>query len=266
MTRGSAFLLLQDKARREGTPEAKIEIRPHRDQPHDWKLNEALRNHNTAMNLLSDSNHHTDQEKGQLVDDNRSQMEKPKAADAKKRGRPRKSAKSPKRNYRTSDESLKNSKSRNRTTRLTGQAVKRKQPISKATLPTTDDDDSDDSRSHGVSSDSVSDHRSNNVSNNVAAIPEKRIRLSRLSSSDDDSPPNRKNNSASEEDTARWRGVSIKRTKLADGSKKQDKRKSSTKAKPRRSRSRMANVTGGGSDSESESGMSVRNNRIQVAR
>lgn len=242
----------------------KVEVKSHK-EGHSWQQLDGnlKRAHNSSVNHLCDS-HHPDQDKGQLVEDNRSQADKPKAADAKKRGRPRKSVKSPKHDHRTPDENLKSGKARSRTRAVGGQSLtKRKQPISKATLPTSDDD-SDDSRSQGVSSDSVSDHRSNNVPNNVAApMQDKRIRLS-LSSSDDDSPPNRKRkNSASEEETARWRGVAIKRSKLAD-TKKQDKRKSPAKGKSRRSRSRMTNVTGG-SDSESESGMSVRS-RIQVAR
>lgn len=259
--------LLQDNIRREGTPETTMEARPHREQSHNWQLDEALkRTQNAAMmNLLSEGSaeHRSDQGKGQLVDDNRSQAEKPKAADTKKRGRPRKSTKSPKRGHRTSDENLKNGTSRSKT-RAVGAPVKKKQPISKALLTTTtSEDDSDDSRSHGVSSDSISDHRTNNVPAVVPPVAGQ-SRLS-LSSSDDESPSNKKKNSASEDESARWRRVSIKRNKLSDSSKKQDKRKSPTKAKPRRPRSRMTNVTGG-SDSESESEVSVRSSRIQVAR
>lgn len=255
---------LQDNTRREGTPEATKETRPHREQPHDWKLDEALkRTHNATMiSLLSDSDHQSDQGKSQPAEGNRSQTENAtKVADNKKRGRPRKSTKSPKRNERTSDEGLKNSKpsrSRMRVVNNNNNSVKKKQPKSKATLHTSDDESDSDSRSQGVSCGSISDHQSNNVPVVVAA---KRSRLS-LSSSEDDTS-NRKNNSASENESARWRGVAVKRNKLTDSPKKQDKRKSSTKAKPRRPRSTMNN---GDSDTESESEMSTRSNRIQVAR
>ncbi|XP_014487530.1 PREDICTED: AF4/FMR2 family member 4-like isoform X2 [Dinoponera quadriceps] len=265
---------VQDNARREGTPEAATkETRPHREQPHDWKLDEALkRTHNaTIISLLSDSDHQSDQGKSQLAEGNRSQTEKTtKVADNKKRGRPRKSIKSPKRNERTPDENLKGGKSRSRTRVVNNNnsnnnnnnSVKKKQPKSKATLATSDDNSDSDSRSQGVSSGgSISDHQ---TTNNVPAVvvASKRSRLS-VSSSDEDSASNRKNNSASENESARWRGVAIKRNnKLTDSPKKQDKRKSSTKAKPRRPRSRMNN---GDSDSESGSELS-RSNRIQVAR
>lgn len=213
------------------------------------------------MSSLSDSDHHSDQEKvHQLIEDNRAQTEKPKVADTKKRGRPRKSIKSPKRSHRTSDESLKNSKSRSRTRTVT--TPKKKQPKSKETVTTSDDDS--DSRSQ---SDSDSDRRPTKVSAVAPTRNEKRSRLS-LSSSDDESlPPNRKNNnSASEDDAARWTRVPpIKRSNLLDSPKKQDQKKNSTKGKPRQSRSRVTNITGG-SDSDSESEVSVRSNRIKVAR
>lgn len=210
--------------------------------------------------LDSDSYRSSDQEKGQPVEENRAQAEKPKVADARKRGRPRKPTKSPKgSSHRTSDESLKNCKPRSRT-RGVGSPMKRKMPVSKPTI-TTSDDGSDD-RSQDGSSDSDSD-RPARISPVDAAINEKRRSRVSGSSSEDEGPPNGKNNSASEDDNTRWRRVSIKRSKLADSPKKQEKKKSPAKAKPRRSNSRVTNV--GGSDSDSESEMSVRN-RIQVAR
>lgn len=214
------------------------------------------------MSSLSDSDHHSDQEKvHQLVEDNRTQTEKPKVADTRKRpGRPRKSNKSPKRGHRTSDENLKNGKPRSRT-RTVVTPGKKKQPKSKETVTTSDDDS--DSRSQ---SDSDSDRRPTKVSAVAPTRNEKKSRLS-LSSSDDESlPPNRKNNnSASEDDAARWRVPPIKRNNLLDSPKKQDPKKNSTKNKPRQPRSRVTNVTGG-SDSDSESEVSVRSNRIKVAR
>ncbi|XP_018367072.1 PREDICTED: AF4/FMR2 family member 4 isoform X2 [Trachymyrmex cornetzi] len=250
----------QDNARRENTHEITTETRSHREQSHDWQLGEALkRSHN--MSSLSDSDHHSDQEKNQLVEDNRAQTEKPKVTDTKKRGRPRKSIKSPKRSHRTSDENLKNSKSRSRT-RTVATPGKKKPPKSKETVTSSDDDN--DSKSQ---SDSESDRRPTKVSAVVPTRNEKRSRLSLSSSDDESSPPNRKNNnSASEDDTARWTRVPpIKRSNLLDSPKKQDQKKSSAKGKPRQPRSRVTNITGG-SDSDSESEVSVRSNRIKVAR
>ncbi|XP_011879984.1 PREDICTED: AF4/FMR2 family member 4 isoform X2 [Vollenhovia emeryi] len=255
----------QDNARRENILELTTEtIRPHREQPHDWQLDEAMkRPHN--MSSLSDSDHHSDQEKvHQLVEDNHAQTEKPKA-DTRKRGRPRKSNKSPKRSHRTADESpkesLKNGKPRSHRARTVATSNKKKQPKSKETVTTSDDDS--DARSQ---SDSDSDRRPTKVS---AVAPTRNEKRSRLSSSSDDesSPPNRKNNnSASEDDAARWTRVPpIKRNNLLDSPKKQDQKKNSAKGKPRQSRSRVANVAGG-SDSDSELEVSVRSNRIKVAR
>ncbi|XP_018348554.1 PREDICTED: AF4/FMR2 family member 4 isoform X2 [Trachymyrmex septentrionalis] len=250
----------QDNARRENTHEITTETRSHREQSHDWQLGETLkRSHN--MSSLSDSDHHSDQEKNQLVEDNRAQTEKPKVADTKKRGRPRKSIKSPKRSHRTSDDKLKNNKSRSRT-RTVATPGKKKLPKSKETVTSSDDDN--DSKSQ---SDSDSDRRLTKVSAVVPTRNEKRSRLSVSSSDDESLPPNKKNNnSASEDDTARWTRVPpIKRSNLLDSPKKQDQKKSSAKGKPRQPRSRVTNVTGG-SDSDSESEMSVRSNRIKVAR
>ncbi|KAG7198411.1 hypothetical protein KM043_005799 [Ampulex compressa] len=252
----------QEGPRREGSPETTAEASAHRDKAaHDWQLDEALkRTHNaTMMILLSDSDHHSDQGKGQVAEESRAQVEKPKVADARKRGRPRKSTKSPKPGHRTSEEGLKKPRSR---TRGVGSPTKKKQPISKATVATSDD--ASDARSQGASSDSDSD-RPANVSPVVAAMTEKRRSRLSVSSSEDEGPPTGKNNSASEDDASRWRRVSIKRNKLADSPKKQEKKKSPTKAKPRRPRSRVTNVTGA-SDSDSESEVSMRNSRIQVAR
>lgn len=180
-------------------------------------------------------------------------------ADTKKRGRPRKPTKSPKGGHRTTEETSKNSKPRSRT-RGVGSPMKKKTPISKATIATSDDGSDD--RSQGASSDSDAD-RPTRVSPAVAAMNEKRRSNLSCSSSEDESSANGKN-SASEDETKTWRRVSIKRSKLAESPKKQEKKKSPTKAKSRRSSSRVTNV--GGSDSDSESELSVRNSRIQVAR
>lgn len=253
----------QDNARREIKAEIKTEPRTHREQSHDWQLDEALkRTHN--MSSLSDSDHHSDQEKvHQLVEDNRAQTEKPKVADTRKRGRPRKTIKSPKRGHRT-DEGLKNSKPRSRT-RTVATPGKKKQPKSKETVTTSDDDS--DSRSQSDSADSDRQRRPTKVSAVAPTRNERKSRLSLSSSDDESSPPNRKNNnSASEDDAARWTRVPpIKRSNLLDSPKKQDQKKNSTKAKPRQPRSRVTNVTGG-SDSDSESEVSIRSNRIKVAR
>nr|XP_034196528.1 AF4/FMR2 family member lilli isoform X2 [Osmia lignaria]XP_034196529.1 AF4/FMR2 family member lilli isoform X2 [Osmia lignaria] len=253
----------QDCNRQDGSPATTADVRTHRDKAaHDWQLDEAVkRTHNPTMIsvLDSDSYRSSDQEKGQPVEENRVQTEKPKVADARKRGRPRKPTKSPKGGHRTSDESLKNGKPRSRT-RGVSSPIKRKIPLSKPTISTSDDGSDD--RSQDGSSDSDSD-RPTRISPVDAAINEKRRSRVSGSSSEDEGPPNGKNNIASEDDNTRWRRVSIKRSKLADSPKKQEKKKSPAKAKPRRSNSRVTNV--GGSDSDSESEMSVRN-RIQVAR
>lgn len=248
----------QDNVRREDTLEIKTEnSRAHREQSHDWQLDEPLKR--THISSLSDSDHHSDQEKvHQIEDNNRSQTEKPKVTDTKRRGRPRKSNKSPKR-HRTSDESLKKPRSGTRTAGST--SSKKKPPKSKETVSTSENDS--DSRSQ---SDSDSDRRSTKVISTVVPTrDDKKSRLSVSSSEDESSPPlNRKNNSASEDDAARWARVSsIKRNNLSDSSKKQDKKKSPAKGKPRRPKSRVTKVTG--SDSDSESDRSVRN-RIKVAR
>ncbi|XP_043253602.1 AF4/FMR2 family member lilli isoform X2 [Colletes gigas] len=255
----------QDCNRRQNSPVATTVPRTHRDKTAalDWKLDEALkRTHNATMiSLLSDSDHHSDQDKSQLVAETRPQTEKPKVADARKRGRPRKPTKSPKAGHRTTEDTLKTGKPRSRT-RGVGSPVKKKQPISKATIATSDDGSDD--RSQGASSASDSD-RPTRVSPVVAAVisEKRRTRLSG-SSSEDENPTNVKHNSASEDDTTRWRRVPIKRSKPADSPKKQEKKKSPAKPKSRKSSSRVANV--GGSDSDSESEVSVRNSRIQVAR
>ncbi|XP_011630139.1 AF4/FMR2 family member 4 isoform X2 [Pogonomyrmex barbatus] len=257
----------QDNARRENTLETTTETsRSHREQSRDWQLDEALKR--THMSSLSDSDHHSDQDKvRQLVEDNRSQSEKPKAADTRKRGRPRKSIKSPKRGHRTDENLKKQHTTQSRRpcsrTRTVGTPNKKsnKQPKSKETVTTSDDDS--DSRSQ---SDSDSDRRPTKVV--VPTRNEKRPRLSLSSSDDESSPPNKKNNnSASEDDAARWTRVPpIKRNNLLDSPKKQDQKKNSAKGKPRQSR-RVTNVTGGSdSDSESEE-VSVRtSNCIKVAR
>nr|XP_050849625.1 AF4/FMR2 family member 4 isoform X3 [Vespula vulgaris] len=254
--------MTQDEIRPEGTPGGSSELRVHREKAHDWHLDDALkRTHNpTMMSLLSDSSHHSDAEKSQAVEENNSEIEKPKVADTRKRGRPRKSTKSPKRDRRTSEENSKSTKSRSRTRPVS----KKKRSISKAIVPTSDD--ASDVRSQDASSDSDSDKQAaTSVTPTIGDMTEKRrLRLS-ISSSEDEFPlGNGKNNSGSEGEAGRWRRASVKqRSKLADSPKKQDKKKSPAKAKPRRPRSRVTNMNGSDSDSESE--MATRN-RIQVAR
>ncbi|XP_076676576.1 AF4/FMR2 family member lilliputian isoform X3 [Andrena cerasifolii] len=255
----------QECNRREDPSAATTEARTHRDKAaHDWKLDEALkRTHNATMiSLLSDSDHHSDQEKSQPTEESRVQVEKPKVvADARKRGRPRKPTKSPKAGHRATEDGSKNGKPRSRT-RGVGSPMKKKQPISKPTIATSDDGSDD--RSQGACSDSDSDRPARVSPVVAAAVNEKRrTRLSGSSSEDESPAATRKNNSASEDDTTRWRRVPIKRSKLADSPKKQEKKKSPTKAKSRRSSSRVTNVVGG-SDSDSESEVSVRNSR-QIA-
>ncbi|PBC34297.1 AF4/FMR2 family member [Apis cerana cerana] len=251
----------QDCNRRQDSPMVTtVDARAHRNKTaHDWQLDEALkrtRNMTMISVLYSDSDRPSDQEKGQPVEENRAQPEKPKV-DARKRGRPRKPA-NPKAGHRTSDESLKNGKPRSRT-RGVGNHMKKKPPLSKANISTSEDESDD--RSQGASSDSDSD-RPTRVSPGVAAMNDKRRSRLSGSSSEDESPPKGKNNNnnVSEDDTSRWRRMTnIKRSKLGDSPKKQEK-KSPAKAKPRRSTSRVNN----GSDSDSES--EIVRNRIQVAR
>ncbi|XP_020294530.1 serine/arginine repetitive matrix protein 2 isoform X2 [Pseudomyrmex gracilis] len=252
----------QDNARQEDTLGATNETsRSHREQSHDWEKLKAVREIiKEVMSPLSDSDQHSDQQKShQLIDDNRVQTEKSKMSDVRKgRGRPRKSTKSPKRGHRTSDEALKTGKSRSRT-RAGGGIGKKKQPISKERVPTSDDD----SDSETQSDCSDSDRR---LAKMMPTRGEKRSRLSMSSSDNESLLAKKNNNNTSEDDAARWRRVTpIKRNNLSDSSKKQDKKKSPTKSKPRRPRSRVTNVTGG-SDSDSESEISVRSSRIQVAR
>lgn len=228
---------------------------------HDWQLGDAVKSKRNAamLNLLvdSDSDRPSDQEKRQPVEQSRVKPEKPaKVTDARKRGRPRKPTKSPKGGHRTAEENLKSSKARSRT-RGVG-SPKKKAPLSKPMI-TTSDDGSDD-RSQGESSDSdTNDHRViRRVSPVVvAAINKKRSRLNGSSESEDESPRNRKMiNTENDNSTARWKRIPLKRSKLADSPKKQDKKP--TKAKgPRRSNTRV-NV----SDSDSESEMSVRNRQV----
>lgn len=252
---------MQDR-NRQGASAVAADARTHRDKAaHDWQLDEALkRTHNATMISLldSDSDRHSDQEKTQPTEENRAQVEKPKVTG--KRGRPRKPTKSPKGGHRTSEDTLKIGKPRSRT-RGVGSPMKKKAPLSKPTISTSNDESDD--RSQGASSDSDSD-RPTRVSPAVPAITEKRRSRLSGSSSEDESLANAKNTCAPEDDTTRWRRMPIKRNnKVADSPKKQEKKKSPAKAKPRRSRSRVTNV--GGSDSDSESEMSVRN-RILVAR
>ncbi|KAK1131109.1 hypothetical protein K0M31_017405 [Melipona bicolor] len=251
----------QERGRRDADcPVVAANARALRDKAttHDWQLADAVKSKRNAamLNLLvdSDSDRPSDQEKGQSAEQSRVlQPEKPKVTDARKRGRPRKPTKSPKGGHRTAEENLKNGKARSRA-RGVG-SPKKKPPLSKPMI-TTSDDGSDD-RSQGESSDSDSDRATRRVSPVVvAAINEKRSRLSGSSDSEDESPPNRKIiNTEDDHNAARWRRMPLKRNKLIDAPKKQDKK--STKAKPRRSNTRVTV-----SDSDSESEMSVRNRQV----
>nr|XP_031839872.1 AF4/FMR2 family member 4 [Nomia melanderi] len=121
----------QECARREGSPAVAADTRTLREKTsHDWKLDEAFKRTRTdpLITMLSDSDHHSDQEKTQPAGESLA-PEKPKVADARKRGRPRKPTKSPKGGHRTSEEGLKNGKPRSRT-RPVGSPVKKKQPAS----------------------------------------------------------------------------------------------------------------------------------------
>lgn len=282
----------QGGARQEDTlgPTSDNSGRSRREQSHgDWEKIKTVREIiKDVMNPLSDSDQNSDQQQQQqqqqqqkghqslLEDGGRAQTEKSSkvSGDVRKgRGRPRKSTKSPKRgSHRTStDETTTtsaftktSSRSRTRTGGGGGGLGKKKQPISKERVPTSDDD------SDSVTqSDSDSDRR---LAAKMVPVTrgEKRSRRESVSSSDNEDcqlPASKKNNSniSIEEDAARWRRVTpIKRNSnlSSDTSKKQDKKKSPTKSKPRRPRSRVTNV---GSDSDSESEISGRN-RIQVAR
>lgn len=223
---------------------------------HDWQHGDAVKSkRNAAMhNLLdSDSDRPSDQEKGQPAEQSCVlQPEKPKVIDARKRGRPRKPTKSPKGGHRTAEENLKNGKARSRARGAS--SPKKKAPLSKAMITTSDDGSN--GRSQGESSDSDSERTTRRVSPViVAAMNKKRSRLSGSSESEDESPPNRKIVKTEDDNTARWRRMPLKRNKLVDAPKKQDKKP--TKAKPRRSNTRVTV-----SDSDSESEMSVRNRQV----
>ena len=228
----------------------------------DWQLDEALKRtrNSTMMSVLSDSEHHSDTDKPHVEE-----PEKPKPPDVRKRGRPRKSVKSPKANHRASDESLKNvtKRSRPRAGSSVGAAggLKRKVPTSKPILNTSDD------ASDAASSDSESDRTPTIPSASTVKIPVKR-RSALSVSSDEDGNVSTKN-SGSDDENSRWRRVSMKRNKLSESPKKhQEKKKSPTKAKPHRPRSRVTNNSGCHSDSDSDSEFtsneSMRNSRIQV--
>lgn len=140
------FCLQDDTARRESSPEeASAETRTRRSDPshsgNDWQLDEALKRtrNATMLTLLSDSDHNSDVEKParQAVEESRSQAEKPKPQDVRKRGRPRKSTKSPK-SHRTPSEDPKGSGKTRSRPRVVA-SPKKKTPISKPTVDTSDD-------------------------------------------------------------------------------------------------------------------------------
>lgn len=267
------FIFQNDTSRRSGSPNTSAESRSRRETSrngaHDWQLDEALKRtrNSTMMSVLSDSEHQSDSEKPQVKEE----PEKPKPPDVRKRGRPRKSVKSPKaNNHRASDENMKNvtKRSRPRAGSSVGgvTSLKKKVPTSKPTLTTSDD--ASDARSPAVSSDSESDRPSTIPSASAVKIPVKR--RSRLSISSNDENNASDKNSGSDEESSRWRRVSMKRNKIPESPKKQqDKKKSPTKNNPRRPRSRVTNNNSGyrsesDSDSEFTNSEAVRNNRIQV--
>ena len=142
------FFSQDETIRSEGSPsEPAAETRTRRSDPShstkDWKLDEALkRTRNAAiMSLLSDSDHQSEVEKPtrQPVEESRLQTDKPKPQDVRKRGRPRKSTKSPK-DHRTQSEDTKAS-GKTRTKSRTVVSPKKKLPISKPTVETSDDSD-----------------------------------------------------------------------------------------------------------------------------
>ncbi|XP_033223420.1 AF4/FMR2 family member 4-like isoform X6 [Belonocnema kinseyi] len=249
----------QDEVSRpDDSPTAPAEVRSRRDS--NWQLDDALKRtrNSTMMSVLSDSEHQSDTDKPPVQEE----PEKPKPPDVRKRGRPRKSVKSPKTNHRTSEEGLKNPTKR----RGASNVLKKKVPSSKATLSTSDD--CSDARSPAASSDSDSDHPPTIPSASTVKIPVKRRTRPSISSNEDGNASDK--NSGSDDEDARWRRVSMKRNKLSESPKKQEKKKSPTKTKPRRPRSRVTNNSGLRSDSDSDSEFTsseaMRNNRIQVAR
>ncbi|XP_012273685.2 serine/arginine repetitive matrix protein 2 [Orussus abietinus] len=249
----------QEGIRHNGSPDGASAgvARARRDSVHEWQLEDGRR-------VPSDANHHSEPSKNQVAGDARSQHDKAKPPDAKKRGRPRKSTKSPKGHRAGADEVAKSKRSRTRVT-----SPKKKRPISKSTVSTSDD--ASDARSHLGSSDSESDRGGPGLTASPAAvataIAEKcRPRLS-VSSSDEDEESHGSTKRATVEEDARWRRLALKRSKLAESPKKQqEKKKTPTKVKPRRPRSRVTGAAGRHSDSDSESEVALRNSRIQVAR
>ncbi|XP_063987686.1 AF4/FMR2 family member lilli isoform X3 [Diachasmimorpha longicaudata] len=249
--------LSQDVLRRDSSPEEvpKDSRTSRSDGDDDWQANETIkRTRGSALATLSDSDHTSDTDKKKIEEPRVVIPEKPKPPDVRKRGRPRKSVKeavkSPK-SHRTIAEEAKPSSKRNRQ-RSVSSPKKKKTPVTKATVESSEDEASD-----VRSSDSECDQRIPPP----AALPEKRESRLSLSSSEDERPTK---HSASE-DESDWRRLPTKRSKLMDSPKKQEKKKSPTKAKPRRPRPRVTNTSGCASDSDSESETAHRNNR-QIAR
>lgn len=250
-------LIFQDEVSRpDDSPNVPTEVRSRRDS--NWQLDDALKRtrNSTMMSVLSDSEHQSDTDKPPVQEE----PDKPKPPDVRKRGRPRKSIKSPKTNHRTSDEGLKNAAKR----RAGSNSLKKKVPTSKPILSTSDD--GSDARSPAASSDSDSDHSPTIPSASTVKIPMKRRTRPSISSNEDGNASDK--NSGSDDEDARWRRVSMKRNKLSESPKKQEKKKSPTKTKARRPRSRVTNNSGLRSDSDSDSEFTsseaMRNNRIQV--
>ncbi|XP_034952390.1 AF4/FMR2 family member lilli isoform X2 [Chelonus insularis] len=256
-----------EATRRDSSPEeTSHEIRGRRSETNhmnnDWKMDDALKRtrNTTMMGVLSDNEQNSDLEKKKKAQEQRSQLQdKPKPPDVRKRGRPRKTVnetvKSP-RSHRMSIDDAKTKRSKPRSV----SSPKKKAPISRLTIDNSDE--VSDSRSQDRSSDSECE-RSTRISP-VPVIPaeKRRSRLS-VSSSEDE----RTNKNSGSEDDPRWRRIPMKRSKLTDSpTKKQDKKKSPSKVKPRRPRSRVTNTSGCASDSDSDLETNLRNNRIQVAR
>ncbi|XP_048511341.1 AF4/FMR2 family member lilli isoform X2 [Athalia rosae] len=255
---------LQDGARRDGSPNTAAGItRTRNDSGSDWQLNEALnKGHTTLLSSLSDSDHHSEPEKKPVIQETRS-LQPEKTKPQQRRGRPRKTTKSPKAHQASDNEGNKNKRGRPRL------VPAKKIPISKATVSTSDD--ASNARSRGGSSDSDSDHLSppRPAASPIPIVEKRRQRLS-VSSSEDERAPNKGSDS---EDHSSWRRSSIKkrpsdregsikRNRLSKSPKKLEKKKTPTKTKPRGQRTRISNAAACQDDSDSET--EVR--QVKVAR
>lgn len=157
--------------------------RTRNDSGSDGQLNEALKpGHTPLLSSLSDTDNHSDNDKKPVqVTETRSIPEKTKTV---RRGRPRKLTKSPKTARQASENEASSGKNkRGRPPRVS--SMKKKAPISKPTVSSSDE--ASNSHSHGVSSDSDSDHPSppRPAASPISVVEKRRARRS-TSSSDDD--------------------------------------------------------------------------------